>query len=83
MLILPGSYRGWRRFARQFCDLASGNRGSNPIWEASGWSVQTPQMAFLDKKTLDCVVTSIPLLLHPYLICGSVTKAMRYILAVN
>jgi hypothetical protein len=72
MLNLSASYRGWRRFARQFCDSASGNGVDNPILGALVWSVQTPQMAFPDKKTLDCVVITIPLLPHPHPICGNV-----------
>src|ERR1700730_15092100 len=65
-MITGASYRGEERFARPICDLACLFRSANPRPgpQMAGASESTLRLS-LDKKTLHCVVTNIPLLPRP------------------
>src|SRR6201984_582890 len=73
MQIWLARYSAWRHFARRICDLASQigsatpRAGPQPAEASENRRLWPP-----DKKTLHCVVKTIPLLPQPHRICGNV-----------
>src|SRR5215472_18408733 len=74
-MITGASYRDRKRFARSICELACLFLSATPLAgpQPAGASESTSRMP-LDKKTLHCVVITIPLLPRPHPNCGRVPQ---------